>query len=110
MLWLTRSMDFSIAVLERLEKNSELNLVQVVEDAYKDTLKPWHGWISSAAYKVALKLIPERKIFISVLMGKGQDYNMLKADIQNLVPMLQPLLNESHALFRKFRLDRLKST
>ncbi|XP_073099781.1 glycolipid transfer protein 3 [Elaeis guineensis] len=110
MLWLTRSMDFSIAVLDRLEKNSELNLVQVVEDAYKDTLKPWHGWISSAAYKVALKLIPERKIFISILMGKGQDYNMLKADIQNLVLMLQSLLNESHALFRKFRLDRLKST
>ncbi|XP_008786532.2 glycolipid transfer protein 3-like isoform X1 [Phoenix dactylifera] len=98
MLWLTRSMDFSIAVLERLEKNSELSLVQVVEDAYKDTLKPWHGWISSAAYKIALKLIPERKIFISLLMGKGQDYNMMKADIQNLVPLLQPLLNESHAL------------
>lgn len=47
-----RSMDFGIAVLERLEKNSELSLVQVVEDAYEDTLKPWHGWISSAAYKV----------------------------------------------------------
>lgn len=110
MLWLTRSMDFSVALLERLEKDSELSLVQVVEDAYKDTLKPWHGWISAAAYKVALKLIPERNIFISLLLGKGQDCNMLKADIQHLVPLLQPLLNESHALLRQFRLDRLKST
>lgn len=47
-----RSMDFSVALLEILNKDSELSLQQVVEEAYKTTLKPWHGWISSAAYKV----------------------------------------------------------
>ncbi|XP_072970103.1 glycolipid transfer protein 3-like [Typha angustifolia] len=109
-LWLTRSMDFSLALLEILEKDPELSLQQVVEEAYNSTLKPWHGWISSAAFKIALKLIPERKIFTSFLMGKGQDYSMLKDEIHKLVPLLRPLLDEIHCLMKKFRLDRLKST
>uniref|UniRef100_A0A453C0U9 Glycolipid transfer protein domain-containing protein n=1 Tax=Aegilops tauschii subsp. strangulata TaxID=200361 RepID=A0A453C0U9_AEGTS len=61
-LWLTRSMDFTVALLQRLEKEEEeeeeeegsdqQSLAQLVEDAYKVSLKPWHGWISSAACKV----------------------------------------------------------
>ena len=36
-----RSMDFTIALLQRLD-----------EDPDQVSLKPWHGWISSAACKV----------------------------------------------------------
>uniref|UniRef100_A0A453C109 Glycolipid transfer protein domain-containing protein n=1 Tax=Aegilops tauschii subsp. strangulata TaxID=200361 RepID=A0A453C109_AEGTS len=59
---ITRSMDFTVALLQRLEKEEEeeeeeegsdqQSLAQLVEDAYKVSLKPWHGWISSAACKV----------------------------------------------------------
>lgn len=48
--------------------------------------------------QVALKLVPQREIFISLLMGEGQDYDALKEDIMNLVTMLQPLLDETYAL------------
>ncbi|KAK1301122.1 hypothetical protein QJS10_CPB13g00979 [Acorus calamus] len=48
--------------------------------------------------KVALKLIPEREEFISLLMTKGQDYNMLKKDIQCLVSLLLPFLNDVHSI------------
>ncbi|XP_044374870.1 glycolipid transfer protein 2-like [Triticum aestivum] len=51
-IWLTRSLNFSIHLLEGLVKNSESSLQEMVEEAYKSTLKPFHGWISSAAYKV----------------------------------------------------------
>lgn len=109
-VWLTRSISFSLEILKRLEKSAEMSMEQVVEEAYKCTLKPWHGWISSAAYKVALKLIPEREIFISSLLAQGQDYEGLKIDIQKLVSLLQPFVDEIHLLLRVFRLDRLKST
>ncbi|KAG0499784.1 hypothetical protein HPP92_004063 [Vanilla planifolia] len=111
-LWLTRSMDFGLALLERLERDSEfISLQQIIEDSYNNTLKPWHGWVSSAAYKVALKLIPVKEVFFSLLMGHEQQcINMLKGDIQKLVSLLGPFLDETHALLRKFRLDRLKST
>jgi hypothetical protein len=48
-----RSMDFTIALLQRLEEDpDQQSLVQLVEAAYEVSLKPWHGWISSAACKV----------------------------------------------------------
>ena len=50
-------MDFTIALLQRLEEKEEegsdqQSLAQLVEAAYKVSLKQWHGWISSAACKV----------------------------------------------------------
>ncbi|XP_062192224.1 glycolipid transfer protein 2-like isoform X2 [Phragmites australis] len=55
-IWLGRSINFSKYLLERLLKTPESSLEEVVEEAYKCTLKPWHGWISSAAYKHSCKL------------------------------------------------------
>uniref|UniRef100_J3LY43 Glycolipid transfer protein domain-containing protein n=2 Tax=Oryza brachyantha TaxID=4533 RepID=J3LY43_ORYBR len=110
-LWLSRSMDFTIALLQRLEEDSDQKCFgQLVESAYMVTLKPWHGWISSAAYKIAMKLIPDRKMFISLLVGKCQDYAALKEEIRKLAKLLQPFLDDIHAMMAKFRLDRLKST
>ncbi|KAG0455115.1 hypothetical protein HPP92_024079 [Vanilla planifolia] len=108
-LWLTRSMDFSQELLERLEMDSLSSLQHIVEESYSNTLKPWHGWISSAAYKIALKLIPGKEDFLSLLTGSEQDQNLLKSDIQTLVSLLRPFLEETHALLRKFHLDTLKS-
>ncbi|KAH7685255.1 Glycolipid transfer protein [Dioscorea alata] len=109
-LWLTRSMIFTVSLLERLIKDSESRFEQIVEEAYSTTLKPWHGWISSAAFKIAIKLIPERKEFMAVLAGKEQDHEKLKKDIKSLVLLLQPLLDEVQALLRNLNLDKIKST
>ncbi|KAL5214158.1 hypothetical protein ABZP36_003310 [Zizania latifolia] len=110
-LWLTRSMDFTIALLQRLEEGSDQqSFAQLVEEAYMATLKPWHGWISSAAYKIAMKLMPDRKMFVSLLIGKCQDCAALKEDVGKLAKLLQPFLDDIRAMMAKFRLDRLKST
>ncbi|KAJ0969421.1 hypothetical protein J5N97_022298 [Dioscorea zingiberensis] len=109
-LWLLRSLNFSVALLERLVKDSDLSFALVVEEAYQTMLKPWHGWISRAAYKIAVKLIPEREDFVALLMRQGQDYDALKSDIKEFVSLLKPLLDEIQALLGKFHLDRLKST
>ncbi|XP_022753656.1 glycolipid transfer protein 3-like isoform X2 [Durio zibethinus] len=109
-LWLIRSMDFMVALLQRLVKDPEQNIEQAVEESYNITLKPWHGWISSAAFKVALKLVPDNKTFISLLLTKDQNYDNLKEDMQTLISLLVPLLEEIHSILRFYRLDRLKST
>ncbi|XP_037427119.1 glycolipid transfer protein 2-like isoform X3 [Triticum dicoccoides] len=97
-IWLARSVNFSIHLLEGLVKNSESSLQEMVEEAYKSTLKPFHGWISSAAYKVALCLIPERDIFIQLLMGSCQDPGYFGEDVMVLVSIAQPLLEEINAI------------
>ncbi|GJN27571.1 hypothetical protein PR202_gb15601 [Eleusine coracana subsp. coracana] len=115
-LWLTRSMDFTIALLQRLGKGSDQqSLAQHVEAAYNVTLKPWHGWISSAAYKlgkqqIAKKLIPETEAFTGFLTGTDQDSAVLKDEIEKLALLLEPLLDDIHSMMAKFKLDRLKST
>ncbi|KAE8701809.1 Glycolipid transfer protein 3 [Hibiscus syriacus] len=114
-LWLTRSMDFMAALLQRLVKEPEQNMEQAVQESYNVTLKPRHGWISSAAFKnsssqVALKLVPDNKTFISLIMKKDQNYENLKEDMQTLISLLVPLLEHIHSILRFYRLDRLKSS
>lgn len=62
-------MDFTAALLQRLEEDSaqqqqqQQSLAQLVEAAYEATLKPWHGWISSAACKVRATTPPRANPF-----------------------------------------------
>ncbi|WVZ95516.1 hypothetical protein U9M48_041269 [Paspalum notatum var. saurae] len=109
-IWLSRSINFSKYLLERLLKAPESSLEEIVEEAYGNILKPWHGWISSAAYKVALKLIPEREVFVGQLMGDCQDIEVLAEDAKMLAYAVQPLLEEIDAVLAKHNLDKLKSS
>lgn len=47
-----RSLDFTVNLFESIEKDIGVDMEQAVEKAYETTLKPWHGWISSTAYRV----------------------------------------------------------
>ncbi|KAJ8628785.1 hypothetical protein MRB53_022108 [Persea americana] len=109
LVWLTRTLDCTVALLEKLEKDPGQSIEQIVEESYNATLKPWHGWISSAAYKVALKLVPENNTFIRLLLAEEEECSILKEEIQTLVSLLLPILNEIHAILSTFRLDRLKA-
>ncbi|OEL15626.1 Glycolipid transfer protein 2 [Dichanthelium oligosanthes] len=109
-IWLSRSISFSKYVMEKLLKNPESSLEEIVEEAYGCTLKPWHGWISSAAYKVAVKLIPEREVLIALLMGNCQDFEDLAEVTKMLTCAVQPLLEEIDSILAKHNLDKLKSS
>ncbi|KAL6885864.1 hypothetical protein ACP4OV_010125 [Aristida adscensionis] len=100
-LWLTRLGN---------DTDQQQSLAQLVEAAYAVTLKPWHGWISSAAYKIAMKLLPERKMFTCLLISVDQSCDSLREEIEKLAALLRPLLDNIHSMMAKFRLDRLKST
>lgn len=108
-VWLTRSLDFMVTLLQLIAKDSGLNMEQAVEESYIVTLKPWHGWISSTAYRVALKLVPDNKTLIAILMGKDEDQDTLKEDIETLTSLVVPLLDEIHSILIRYDLDRLKS-
>lgn len=49
---LFRSLDFAVALLQKLMKEEGVSMEKAVEEAYNITLKPWHRWISSAAFRV----------------------------------------------------------
>ncbi|KAL3641151.1 hypothetical protein CASFOL_016119 [Castilleja foliolosa] len=107
-VWLTRSLDFTLALLQLLVKDFGRNLEQAVEESYNITLKPWHGWISSAAYKVALKLVPDSNTLVKILKLKDEDDETLKKDMQSLIDLLVPLLEQNKDIARAYGLDGLK--
>ncbi|GAB4861155.1 hypothetical protein Ancab_036312 [Ancistrocladus abbreviatus] len=109
LVWLTRSAELSAVLLQKLASDPEQRMEEAVEDSYNMTIKPWHGWISATAYKVALKLLPDNKTFISLLMAKGQNFDTLRDEIQTLISLLVPLLEDIHSILRSYGLDRLKS-
>ncbi|KAI3671686.1 hypothetical protein L1987_87426 [Smallanthus sonchifolius] len=103
-LWLTRSLDFTVNLLELIEKDTGVDMEHAVEEAYESTLKPWHGWISSTAYRVARKLVPDNKTMIEILISESKDEETFKDDIKTFTTLLIPLLDDIHAILVRFLL------
>ncbi|KAL6209284.1 hypothetical protein ACLB2K_020226 [Fragaria x ananassa] len=108
-VWLTRSLDFTAELLKHLAVNPGQNMKEAVEESYNLTLKPWHRWISSAASKVALMLVPDNETFISSLMAKDESYDNLKVEMETLISLLVPYLEQIHSILRFYHLDKLKA-
>ncbi|MED6155712.1 hypothetical protein PIB30_007577 [Stylosanthes scabra] len=110
LVWLTRSLDFAMALLRSLAKDPNKSMEQVVEESYAATLTLWHGWISSAAFRVAIKLVPDSETFMNLLREKDETCEALKEKMQMLVSLLVPFLEDIHCILKVYNLDRLKST
>ncbi|ONH89871.1 hypothetical protein PRUPE_8G021000 [Prunus persica] len=108
-VWLTRSLDFTVALFQNLLRDPGKNMKQAVEESYNLTLKPSHRWISSAASKVALMLVPDNETFFSSLMEKDENYDNLKVEIETFLSLLVPYLEQIHSILRFYNLDKLKS-
>ncbi|KAL6962370.1 hypothetical protein U1Q18_037327 [Sarracenia purpurea var. burkii] len=109
-LWLNRALDFTVALLRQLVKDLGKSMEEMVDEAYNITLRPWHGWIASTAYRIALKLVPDNKTLIDILKAKDEEIEVLKEEMEVLISLLVPLLEQNHSVLRSFGLDRLKST
>nr|GMD85190.1 glycolipid transfer protein 3-like [Ipomoea batatas]GME04721.1 glycolipid transfer protein 3-like [Ipomoea batatas] len=112
LVWLTRSLDFTSALLQLLVEDLEKNMEEAVEESYNITLKPWHGWISSAAYGIAVKLVPDSTSLMRILMSKQENNSNdnLNKEIRTLVSLLVPVLQEIHNVLETYGLNRLKAT
>ncbi|XP_028781607.1 glycolipid transfer protein 3-like [Neltuma alba] len=109
-VWLTRSLDFALALLQSVAGDGGRNMEEIVTECYNNTLKPWHGWISSAAFRVALKLVPDSRTFVDLLKSKDEDYDTVKEEMQELVSLLGPFLHDVHCILEVYKLAKIKST
>ncbi|KAL3685360.1 hypothetical protein R1sor_003382 [Riccia sorocarpa] len=105
LLWLTRAMDFLVELFRNLLANQNWTMHQACTEAYAATLKKWHGWVASAAFTVAMKLVPDRKKFFS-LLGDGN----LNADIESFISTFSPILQENHNFLKSVGMDDMKAS
>ncbi|CAL0316709.1 unnamed protein product [Lupinus luteus] len=106
LLWLTRAMDFLVALFRNLIDHEDWSMSQACTDSYTKTLKKWHGWLASSSFTVAMKLAPDRKKFMDVVGGTGD----INADIEQFCSAFSPLLEENHKFLARFGLDELKAS
>ncbi|CAN1763108.1 Glycolipid transfer protein 1 [Linum perenne] len=93
LLWLTRALDFLVAVFQNMLDHPDWGMSQVCSAAYSRTLKKWHNWLSSSSFTVAMKLAPDRKKFVEVIGGTSRDLN---AEMEQFCTSLSPFLKENH--------------
>lgn len=71
LLWMKRSLDFITKFMLEI-KNGEANLGAAASKAYAASLKPFHGWVVRGVFAVAVKALPYRNVFISLLSPEGR--------------------------------------
>lgn len=106
LLWLTRAMDFLVALFHNLVQHPDWQMPQVCSDAYRNTLRKWHGWLGSSSFSVAIKLAPDRKKFMDIICGTGD----INADIERFCAALSPLLAENHKFLASVGMDDLRAS
>jgi hypothetical protein len=90
LLWLKRFLEFVIELLREITDDSEKELRDAAVSAYERTLKPFHGWVSAAAFSVVLKFPPTRASFVASIGGE----DVVKTSAVVLVEKFSPLLEE----------------
>ncbi|XP_015080138.1 glycolipid transfer protein 1-like [Solanum pennellii] len=106
LLWLTRAMDFLVALFRNLLEHQDWAMSQACSDSYSKTLKKWHGWLASSSFTVAMKLAPDRKKFMDVICGTGD----INSDIEKFCTTFSPLLEENHKFLANVGMDELKAS
>jgi hypothetical protein len=105
LLWLTRAMDFLVELFRNLNEHADWSMSQCATAAYTSTLKRYHGWIASAAFTVAMKLVPERGTFYETLALANST-----TDMERFVAEFSPFLEENHKFLQSVDMDDLKAS
>ncbi|WMV36181.1 hypothetical protein MTR67_029566 [Solanum verrucosum] len=106
LLWLTRAMDFLVALFRNLLEHQDWAMSQACSDSYSKTLKKCHGWIASSTFSMAMKLAPDRQKFMDVICGTGD----INSDIEKFCTTFSPLLEENHKFLASVGMDELKAS
>jgi Ca2+:H+ antiporter len=103
LLWLVRAMRFVTSLLAALCERPGEALPALAAEAYYAVLNPYHGYLASAAFGLALRFVPDRGAFYESagLAGDGDGAGEMAA----FVAAFGPALAAVHALLAEAGLD-----
>ncbi|KAK9836470.1 hypothetical protein WJX74_001113 [Apatococcus lobatus] len=102
LLWLKRAMEFVVALLKRLHDDHDVSLATAANEVYYATLYKYHGWITSSAFVLALKLVPSREAFLEKLGTPGKE---MMEEMQQFIMVFGSLLAQIHKFLADKGLD-----
>jgi hypothetical protein len=92
LLWLKRAMQFLVQLLRVLHQDKEASVSTAASAAYEKVLQPYHGWITSGVFTVALKIVPSRQGLFEKL---GESDN-LEQEMGDFVEEFDAVLSKVH--------------
>lgn len=101
LLWLKRAMEFILELMKCLQQDASVTLHDAAQTAYVKCLQPFHGMLTRGVFSVALRVVPSREAFMS-LLGTPED---VKTGLQELLENWQPLVQEVHKFLDENGLD-----
>ena len=85
-------MQFLVELLRVLCQDKESSVSTAASAAYEKVLQPYHGWITSGVFTVALKIVPSRQGLFEKL---GQSDN-LEEEMTSFVAEFDAVLSKVH--------------
>jgi hypothetical protein len=106
LLWLKRALAMIIGMVANLADPSyaDKKLSVCVQDSYKNTLAPFHGWIVSTAVSTAMGMAPTRETFNKSLANGASD-EQIQADMKEFAAASEPLIAHIQTYFDANGLD-----
>ena len=90
-----RAMQFVVGLMDKMQQDPMCSVAQAASDAYTEVLSPFHGWITSGIFKVALNVVPSREaLFTKLALDTGAD--TLEADMGRFVSDFGGVLSKIH--------------
>ncbi|KAE9585525.1 hypothetical protein Lal_00017788 [Lupinus albus] len=106
LLWLTRSMDYTVKLFSNLQEHQDWSMQRACNDSYKKTLKNWHGWVATSSFNLAIKLAPDRKKFMETISPSGT--RDIGPDIEKFCTGFSSVLAENHKFLASVGMDNLE--
>lgn len=92
LMWLRRGLNFLMVFFELLclDESKQEDLSVFVREAYSNTLKMYHGWITRNFFNLLAGMTPKRTLFLkSVALHKEDCEEYALKDIQAFIPNLK---------------------
>jgi hypothetical protein len=98
-------MEFIAVLLQSLEEDRTSSLSDLASKTYQQTLYPYHGWLVSGTFTVALKFAPGRGTFMTSVAPKGMSEDIVMTSMRTFCVGFTELLAEIHSFLDENGLD-----
>ncbi|KAL5005665.1 hypothetical protein ScPMuIL_016823 [Solemya velum] len=110
LLWLKRSLEFLHDFFKKICLG-ETDLSLAAGNAYNSALKPYHSWVVRGVFAVAVKALPTRETFLSLLVSSDEAvvdiplFQSLRTDMENQTEVLSVFLQILNDFYQRHSID-----
>lgn len=105
LLWMKRTMQFVIGLLQGLVDDSKVTLSAASRKSYAASLKYCHNFITKGVFDTGLRFAPSRESFFKNLAGGSNDISQVNTALVEFLSIFQPQLDGIVVMYKEKNLE-----